>query len=232
MKKKNIINIENICLRCGQKFRQSIKEDSNDNYIKQYCSRKCANIRCHSEETRKKISKGVKESDIWKAANEIAILKRIKKIKKICLCCGKEFEVTQCFLHQKVCSRKCYIQFSPVFNAGNGGYRGSSKKYKHQWYTSPIAGLMFLDSSWEVKYAKFLDKENIEWKRNKEKFPYVFENKIRNYIPDFYLIATNEYVEVKGYMTKKDEEKIRQFPCTHKLLVLQKSGLKNLGIII
>lgn len=194
-----------------------------------YCNRLCANKRQHSEETRKRISIGVTNSDIYKIANKIAALKRRDRTKKTCLC-GNEFEVRKCESYRIVCSRRCYVRFASVFNYGNGGYRGSSKKYKHQWYNSPIAGRIFLDSSWEVKYAEFLDKQKFEWKRNIEKFPYIYNGKEYNYIPDFYIPIKDEYVEIKGYMTQKDEEKIRQFP--RKLLVLQRDDLKKLGIII
>jgi hypothetical protein len=55
-----------------------------------------------------------------------------------------------------------------------------------------------------------------------------WENKRTNYIPDFYLIVTDEYIETKGYETEKDLAKWEAFP--HKLTVLLRRDLRNLGL--
>lgn len=51
---------------------------------------------------------------------------------------------------------------------------------------------------------------NIDIKRNKKRFSYIYENKQYNYYPDF--IVNNEYIEIKGFMNKKDKEKLKQNP--------------------
>ncbi len=99
-----------------------------------------------------------------------------------------------------------------------GGYKPGCGRSKHQWYTSKIAGRVYLDSSYEVFYAKYLDAQGIKWTKNKIKFPYAWENGTKYYIPDFYLKTTDEYIETKGYKTDKDEAKWRDFP--YKLTVL------------
>lgn len=89
-------------------------------------------------------------------------------------------------------------------------------------------GIKFL-GSWEVNYAKWLDQNNIKWRRPTERFEYVLEGKKRRYTPDFYLIDEGVYVEIKGYPTKKDFAKWDYFPLNLKIL----SGpmLKEMGII-
>jgi hypothetical protein len=87
-----------------------------------------------------------------------------------------------------------------------------------------------LHGKWELRYAQYLDRNEIKWERCKTSFSYEFEGKQRKYTPDFYLIETNEYVEIKGYKTPKDEAKWSQFPKSETLLVLMKKELKNLGI--
>lgn len=77
---------------------------------------------------------------------------------------------------------------------------GRCKKIK---YFSPIAGNITLDGTWELEFAIFLDNLKVDWKRNKNRFQYHFENKDRYYTPDFYLVKECFYVEVKGYQTKK-----------------------------
>ena len=86
-----------------------------------------------------------------------------------------------------------------------------------------------LHGTWELKYAQFLDQNNILWERCKNSFSYVFENEKRRYTPDFYLPQSDEYVEIKGYKTKKDEAKWEQFP--KKIVILREDDLKKMGVL-
>lgn len=86
-----------------------------------------------------------------------------------------------------------------------------------------------LHGTWELKYAMWLDKQGINWIRCKESFEYEFLNSTRLYTPDFYLIESNTYIEIKGFKTEKDNAKWKQFP--KKLIVLTKKELKEMGII-
>lgn len=109
-----------------------------------------------------------------------------------------------------------------------GGYKKGSGRGKGQWYVSPIAGKIYLDSSYEVEYAKYLDENNIKWKRNTDRFKYNFKNEEHDYIPDFYLIELNEYIETKGYKTDKDLAKWKKFP--YKLTILMRKDLLKMGL--
>jgi len=113
-------------------------------------------------------------------------------------------------------------------NPNAGGLRQGSGRGKKSWYESKIAGKVFLDSTWELAYVKWLDKNNINWKRNKVKFPYEKEGKVRYYIPDFYLINSDEYIEIKGFERQEDKLKWDAFP--YKLTVLKYEELKKMGI--
>jgi hypothetical protein len=85
---------------------------------------------------------------------------------------------------------------------------GRCKKYK---YTSPVAGTVSLDGTWELTTAKWLDKQGYTWQRNTTRFPYTnLKGKLSHYTPDFYVEGIG-YVEVKGYQTKLDECKWQQF---------------------
>jgi len=83
-------------------------------------------------------------------------------------------------------------------------------------------------SSWEVAYAKYLDKNNIKW---------LYESKTFNlgnctYTPDFYLPETNTYVEIKGYWYR--EAKTRYLKFRRKfgnIELLNKQRLKKLGVL-
>jgi hypothetical protein len=86
-----------------------------------------------------------------------------------------------------------------------------------------------LHGNWELKYAEFLDKNDIKWSRPNERFWYAFEGKNRFYIPDFYLIEEEIYIEIKGCTTLKDIEKWKYFP--FKLRVLEGIDLIKTGVI-
>lgn len=92
--------------------------------------------------------------------------------------------------------------------AKNGGYRKCGSRGKQGWYKGH-----WCDSSWELAYVIYNLEHDIKFKRNDKGFEYTFENKIYKYYPDF-ILEDGTYVEIKGYKTKKDFEKISQFPFT------------------
>jgi len=107
-----------------------------------------------------------------------------------------------------------------------GTWHSSLAKYMHINYKG-----VDLHGLWELKYAEYLDRNNIKWIRNKDLFAYEFEGKKRRYTPDFYLPDTDEYIEIKGYKTDKDTAKWEQFPKHRKLVVLMKKELYALGVL-
>lgn len=129
---------------------------------------------------------------------------------------------------------------TPEFNAEMGRLVSKTVNEKvanGEWHTSLAKHMHYdyngidLHGSWELAYAKYLDSNNIKWIRCKSSFPYSFEDKIRKYTPDFYLIESNEYIEIKGYKTSKDDAKWDQFPTHLKLKILMEKDLKSLGIL-
>ena len=108
----------------------------------------------------------------------------------------------------------------------NGEWHVSLAKDHHYNYNG-----VDLHGTWELKYAKWLDENQIRWQRCKDSFSYVYEGKTRKYTPDFYLIDTDEYIEIKGYKTEKDEAKWAQFPEYRTLNVLLKDELRAMNII-
>ena len=102
---------------------------------------------------------------------------------------------------------------------------GRCKKIK---YTSSICGDVLLDGSWELLFAEFLDTTKLKWNRNKQRFPYYFDGKNRNYTPDFYIDDLGVFVEVKGYVTGKDIAKWSQFPVGSWLIVIGKKEINGI----
>lgn len=116
--------------------------------------------------------------------------------------CIIEFECER-WKTKKYCSLKCA-------SYNNGGLRPNCGK-KGEWYFNKHQNKnVYLDSSWEVEFAKWLDGNNIPWHR-----PSYFEwtdtnNKKHKYWPDFYLTESNKYYDIKNdYLIKCDEVKIK-----------------------
>lgn len=104
---------------------------------------------------------------------------------------------------------------------------GRSLKYD---YESPIAGIIKVDGTWELKVAQYLDSIGVSWRRNKQRFDYInLKGKRSTYCPDFWVDEWDTFLEVKGYKTDLDECKWSQFP--HKLIVWSKKELKELNIL-
>jgi len=112
-----------------------------------------------------------------------------------------------------------------------------SKKIKDDtWHTSfakhrtfEYNGIKF-HGMWEVQFAQYLDRKNIQWRRPNESFLYKFEEKYRRYIPDFFIEDEQCYYEIKGYVTEKDIAKWTQFPL--KLKILTGEDLEKINIFV
>ena len=116
--------------------------------------------------------------------------------------------------------------------ASKGQWHCSFKKTRCYSFNSKFAGEVKLHGTWELAYAKYLDDNNINWCRPKDRFKYNFDQLKRGYgyyTPDFYLVQENIWVEIKGYETEKDKAKWSQFP--HTLKVIRGTDLKNLNLI-
>jgi len=69
---------------------------------------------------------------------------------------------------------------------------------KGNWYECKDGTKIWMRSSWEIKFAKYLDENNINWEFEIKTFPIIYDNKEGTYTPDFYLIDENKYIEIKG----------------------------------
>jgi hypothetical protein len=62
--------------------------------------------------------------------------------------------------------------------------------------------------TWELKVANWLTENNILWKRKLYLTYTTIDNIKRTYTPDFYLPDLNIYLEVKGYFSDRDKDKL------------------------
>ena len=98
--------------------------------------------------------------------------------------------------------------------------------------------IVSVQGTYELKYAEYLNKNNIKWIRSRQISIQYKRNEndiIRNYFPDFYLVDNNHYIEVKGYFSPNDKIKMNLVITQNinkKIKILQKEDLESLGIIL
>lgn len=215
------------CLECKKDF--ICKPHETKKFCCHSCSAKYTNrdrAANHSEVFLKislSCKKSYKQGKMSGLQKGVDLAKRkAKKVNKVCPICGKKYKIS---LYKekagvgKYCSKECSYK-----RPGQGGYHaGSVRNYKSGWYTSPIAGVVWLDSSYEFIMAEYLDNKKYKWIKNTKGFPYKKIDKDgterdANYIPDFYIEDLDLWVETKGYMVENDKRKMDAFPCKIKLI--------------
>jgi hypothetical protein len=117
----------------------------------------------------------------------------------------------------------------------DSNFYGKSYYAKAVEYQRKDGRIIKLKSGWEVKFAQYLDSNNINWEYERQAFPvsYKYEGKVKNgtYTPDFFL--EDEMIEIKGYWRKDAKVKFKAFQIQYpeiKIKLLQKPQLKELGI--
>jgi hypothetical protein len=167
-----------------------------------------------------------------------------------CLNCGKYFKKR--VSKRKFCSRICsgkYLgkhvlkgrklsittkeKLSKIASSNNNGII-KTKYYKI--YSPFMKKNIAVQGTYELKYAKYLNENNINWIRSKEiSIQYKkSDNVTRNYFPDFYLPNINEYIEIKGYFFPKDKEKmklVQEQNMNKKIRILFKKDLIKLRLL-
>ena len=147
--------------------------------------------------------------------------------KYYCVDCNKKISYqTSCYGKGRCsrCAQKYNLYLNGHPNKGKiwkySGWRGKGGYYNKIW----------MRSSYELSYAKYLDKHQIVW----EYEPKAFDLGNITYRPDFYLPEIDEYIEIKGWFTEPAKRKIQLFRDSYpdiKLKLLRKKDLINMGVI-
>lgn len=177
-----------------------------------YCSIKCANSRIFSEESKEK--KRIKNINQIPWNKDKKCVKPLKRDITICLFCGGEIE------HYKSTPKKYH---SECWLKASGGYRKGSGIGKKGWYKG-----VWCDSSYELVWVIYHIDHNIKFERNKQKYPYIWKGKIKNYIPDF--IVNGEIIEIKGYVNAEVKEKLNS--CPNLKILFKKDLIKEFEYVI
>jgi hypothetical protein len=174
--------------------------------------------------------------------------KCIKELKKIrCKKCGIFFHPIKSI--RKFCSQKC----SNKYNTKNYLIgRKLTKKHRENLSSAakPKGGKckfykinnpymnkeISVQGTWELKYAHYLNDNKIKWIRSKKiNLKYKLNGFKKTYYPDFYLIDSNEYIEVKGYFYEKDKikmNKVFEDNQDKKIVMLFREDLLKLNIAL
>ncbi len=206
-----------LCKRveCGKYFEVKLSDP------KIYCSHTCSAIvantgRIQSEETKLKIGR----ASIGKPSPFKGILK-VPRAEVVCanIKCGKKFVAIK-WANRKYCSNKCHMVImggrptSPKASRGKAGIR------------KDISNRIYFHSRWEANYARVLNYLGVKWEYESR----TFDLATQNYTPDFYLPATDEYIEVKNFMWKyskiRDEKFRKLYPDIKLKLLMKEDYLK------
>ena len=109
----------------------------------------------------------------------------------------------------------------------NGMYGKTPTFSKYEEYRNGEISLK-MRSSWEVKFAKYLDSLKIDWVYEK----HTFDLGDCTYTPDFF--SEEVFYEVKGYMHKKAKEKIEKFKNMFpdkELILVDRKYMESIGLI-
>lgn len=106
-------------------------------------------------------------------------------------------------------------------------------KYR-AWYRGPNGDIR-MRSKWEVAYAQYLDRQGIAWKYEPKRFEVGSgEWNGITYIPDFYLLKSRTYIELKGRLSAWNKNKLTEFKRRYprvKWKLLERDALIALGVL-
>lgn len=119
----------------------------------------------------------------------------------------------------------------------NPNYGNKAAHGKGTWHLTWEKKKVWLRSSWELKYAIYLDAKKIKYEVEHKTFEikYRYNNKLKEgtYTPDFFLIESNKFIEIKGWWRDDAKSKYKAFKNKYRninLEVLDKKKLLTLGI--
>lgn len=198
------------CYKCGKEIIINEWNTNKPKKEKYFCSRSCAN------------SRGPRTEDFKEKVRKKLIGRKYKKDRKEYFCkeCNKKLSNKRKSRLCKSClpkSTEYRKKISKANKGKTGGYRERGGRGKQGWFNG-----IFCNSSWELAYLIYNNDHNIKTIRNKKGFEYIFESEVYKFYPDF--IVNKKFVEIKGYLDKKNKAKIKQFK--KKLEVIDKNKIK------
>ena len=211
-----LLKFKQICPKCGKEFETECSESVyKRGKYKKFCSRKCANSRCFSEDANKKKSNSLKQ---YYSEHDMPIGFYHKVKTYYCKQCGKPFTMKDIrdTTGRQYCSSDCRSKWVKE-NVKWGGYRDRSGRGKSGWYKG-----VYCSSTWELAYLIYCLDHNVPIERCKEERTYIYNGELHKYYPDF--VTPEGIIEIKGYSTKQWEAKRQYNP---DIIVLYKSDMEK-----
>ena len=207
-----------ICKKCKNEFEPK-------KGLISYCSLQCRNSRNWTEDDKLKKSISAKLSEKVKEANKKIGIENSKKatIQTICIHCQNPI------IHLKWKPRKyhkeCWLKTS-------GGLRENST-IKHRCLYKGV----WMDSGSEKEFAMKCDEHSIAWNKNRTiYFEYIgVDGRQHRYYPDFYLIDSDRWVEIKGKLyASKDANLDRKLESVKNITLIFSKEIKkfNYGSLV
>lgn len=197
----------NTCKQCGIEIPQTY-------YKKIFCSKSCAAIFNNTGRIRSAESKLIVSITMKNLINSGIIPKPSypKKEKRgnhtklygYCQCnsCNNYFWQTS--YRQRCCSKQC---------RDNICSQNKCRKTHIPYFNIYSNKQIDLQSSWELEIAIWFDENNIKWSRPTTRFKWfnTLDSKTKTYLPDFFLVDYNVYLDVKNPIKiQQDEYKLNQ----------------------
>lgn len=198
--------LPNLCKEC----KSYIEYNKRNNH---FCTKSCAakyNNKAkgpRSQKTKDKISAslaGRKQSrEVIKKRQKTQ--KKNEKVLIFCRVCTQLVLVEYVRRYVKTCGNEDCLVYAKV---NIRPYQNGSRK-PVEYFNKYENKVVWLDSSWEVEIAEYLDKLNIKWIRPKFIKWNDSKGNTRRYFPDFYLPDFDLYLDPKNpYCLQKDAEKM------------------------
>lgn len=194
-----------ICEKCGATYQLEMTQYRfNSSAYRKHCSRACANGHQHNDTWKENIGKTLRGRRIREDVNAT------------CPICEQDYTYRACSPRKTCGTRNCILKYRGLRlsetlrkNPNVGGLRLHAGRGKGCYHND-----IWLDSTWELRFAKRLDLLKITWERcnnQKHQIFYVDRNgKERKYYPDFFLPDYHKYIEIKGYLTPEIEHKLSE----------------------
>jgi len=146
----------------------------------------------------------------------------------------KKVSATRSLMMKDLKEREKYVQGSIDAHA-RGAYLGVDTTGRCKWhdYTHSNGSVYKVQGTWELKFIKWLDDNNIEFNCHEGRLPYTSGRYTRNYYPDFYVPSMGGYVDIKSnywYMKQKDKWELLEKQYPNKIKIFKKQELNKLGI--
>lgn len=217
---------------------ERLKQEEETPVVCCYCGKVCKNensLRNHERLCKENPDRQILKSNFieWnekRRDNHIKGENQFTKARRLGLPIPEVTEATKEKLRQKAKTRKLSLDDRQKISEG---MKKAVKENPDSYSASNINGRVKiyeyngvkLSEMWEVDFAKYLDKNQIKWRKPDAGFEYQYENETHLYYPDFYLEGFDRFVEIKGYERGKDAYK---WTVVKNLIVIRKKEINEI----